>query len=97
MPDPTPTSADLAEAERRVRAASEWADTHHRRFVEIEPGDARTLLAEHDRLRSVEQAAADYVRTGLCGSYEIPGGRSLQQEALSALIAAVRTNGAFDA
>ncbi len=55
---------------------------------EHEDDEIEALLTEFDRRGAVEKAAADYVMAGLCGN------PSTSVE-LTALIAAVRTNGEF--
>ena len=57
------------------------------------------LCAELSRLELVEQAAADYMLSGMCGDYsqEIPGARDLHDRKFKALLTALRTNGDFDA
>ncbi len=73
--------AELADAERWARGYASRPEKERRMEV-------AALLAEYDRRGAVEKAAADYVMAGLCGN------PSTSAE-LTALIAAVRTNGDF--
>lgn len=87
----------LAEAERAFRAMAAREQATSAVLGPDFPAVTPTVLAEYDRRGVVEKAAAAYVLAGLCGDFEIPDGGAAHREKLAALIAAVRTNGAFPA
>ncbi len=80
-PGSLPIASPAVLAANAVTKLRSHADEH-------DDDEIEALLTDYDRRGAVEKAAADYVMAGLCGN------PSTSAE-LTALIAAVRTNGAF--
>ena len=72
-----------------------YLDLQRERSEERSDTELARLMAEVNRLRKVEAAAARYVREGLNGNYSIPGGAVARNQDYVALVEAVRTNPDF--